>query len=267
MQCLVCGRFGLNTIHSYGSPDKYEKLCGLKYHIRFWQQCEHCGFYQAWRDYDVDELKDIYSCGYRQSGFRSESIEETFNRVKNLPFSESENCYRMSWFDTHVEFKEDAEILDIGSGFGIWPWGLESMGWKVECIEPNKQSCEFINNHLHIPCHEGFFNSGLGKLWDIVSVVHVLEHIKKIDSFISKIFRILKPEGRLFIEVPDACEFDYLPKNNDEFNSCHLWFFDLCSLQRLLHRNGFSITDAHRVYYKNRNLSRIMLLCKRHEIN
>jgi len=262
VECLICGRFGLNTIYSYGQPDKYEKWCGLKHHIRFWQQCENCGFYQSWRSYHPDELSPVYIDGYRDTGFRHENIKDVFIKVSSLPNSQSENYYRTQWFKNHIGFG-NGDALDIGSGFGIWPLALDRMGWNVQCIEPNKESVEFISNELGLPCHDSFFDSGLGKHWDVVSIVHVLEHIKEIDSFLTKIFRILKSDGRLFIEVPDAVEFDYLPKTHDEFNSCHLWFFDLCSLQRVLHRNGFTIEHAHRVYYENRNLSRIMVLCQK----
>ena len=262
MECLICGRFGLNTIFSYASADKYEKYCKLKGHIRFWQQCENCGFYQAWHTYDTENLDYVYVNGYRDTGFRHESIKDVFVKISNLPNSESENHYRTQWFRNHIGFG-NGQVLDIGSGFGIWPWSLNNMSWNVECIEPNKESVDFINTVLGIKCYPGFFNSCLEKKWDVISVVHVLEHIRNIDSFLHRIWTGLKDAGRLFIEVPDACEFNYLPKGHDEFNSCHLWFFELATLERLLKRNGFEIEHAHRVFYPKRKLSRIMMLCSK----
>jgi 2-polyprenyl-3-methyl-5-hydroxy-6-metoxy-1,4-benzoquinol methylase len=262
MDCLLCGSDNFSQVFSYTTADKYEKWCRLNGMIRFWNKCSRCGMYQAWHSYDPDELAPVYKEGYRNAGFRGETVEEVFNKILRLPKEESENLYRAEWFKNHIGFG-NGTVLDIGSGFGIWPWTLDSMSWKVQCIEPNKESCAFINDSLGIPCHLGFFSHGLDQLWDVVSVVHVLEHIKNIGTFLDKIYDALRSDGRLFIEVPDACEFSYLPKEHDEFNSCHLYFFDLSTLSRLLERHKFSIMDAHRVHYEKRNLSRIMALCRK----
>lgn len=43
--------------------------------------------------------------------------------------------------------------------------------------------------------------------YDLVIVSHVLEHVDNIKLFLSNIFKVLKPCGQVYIEVPDAQEY------------------------------------------------------------
>jgi len=70
-------------------------------------------------------------------------------------------------------------------------------------------------------------------------LVHVLEHIQDLDGFLQQVRMRLRKGGYLFVEVPDSIEFDRLKKEDDDFNSCHQWSFDLGSLYKVLEKNGF----------------------------
>jgi hypothetical protein len=89
----------------------------------------------------------------------------------------------------------------------------------------------------------------------VVSICHVLEHIEEPDEFIKML-----PSKRLFVEVPDAGNWDNLPDEHDDFNSCHLWGFDFHTLSILLERNGFKPVSAKRVFHKKRNLYRLLMV-------
>jgi 2-polyprenyl-3-methyl-5-hydroxy-6-metoxy-1,4-benzoquinol methylase len=206
-----------------------------------------------------DTLRDIYS-HYRDTSFRNETLEQIFDRVDRLSPSESENHYRYHWFSNHVG-GIPRTVLDIGSGFGIWPNILRKNGWKVVCTEPNQESCDFINNVLKIKCVNSFSLDDINQQFDVVSLVHVLEHIRTPKSLLEAIREILVYNGKLFVEVPDQTEFSTLDINNDEFNSTHLWFFDVTSLYTLLSKS-FRVTDIHRVHYESRGLYRILALCQ-----
>ncbi len=71
---------------------------------------------------------------------------------------------------------------------------------------------------------------------DVIVVRHVLEHIFDLDGFLAYCESLLKPDGCLFIEVPD---WSHLDENTDGFNFEHLNQFNSNSLTTLLKRNGF----------------------------
>lgn len=253
----------MNKLFSYNKPDKYEKYCGIKHIRRAWCFDKKLDptFYST-RNYDLDLLEPIYTQGYRDPSFRDETIEETFNRIVNLPVDKSENVQRFKWFNANVDMR-CGKVLDIGSGFGVWPYILNKVGWNVECIEPNEDSCNFIRDHLNIPCSNEFFYGHVDHPYDIISIIHVLEHIVDPHDFLQKVMGCLEWGGKLFIEVPDAVEFTYLPKDHDEFNSCHIWFFSADSLLRMLNDCNINVIHLHRPYYKDRKLSRIQVICDR----
>lgn len=233
-------------------PDKYERWVGLKDIERHWVWDNYRQCWHQKRNYPIEVLERIYLLGYRDEGFRGETVEEAFKRIQKLPYGQSENRYRVNWFLRH--FKQ-GRLLDIGAGLGVFAYELKTHGWDVEATEENLYSKSFIRGKLMIPCYAPH---DVIDEYDVVSVIHVLEHIKDLSAFFRYLKRHVKDGGRLFVEVPDAVEFVYLPKTSDEFNSCHVWFFDVPALYRLVSKY-FTVNDIHCAYYEKRKRSRILL--------
>ena len=255
MNCKVCGSNGWLNNSSITEPDKYEKWMGIKDVKRCWRKCLGCGLWHHRRNYPLENLEKIYENGYRHPNFRGETIDETFRKVFYNP---SENKKRVDWLKRVVGIP--TTLLDIGSGFGIFPL---TMSWDttVYCVESNEDSIKFIGEKLNLLCTKNMPD----KKFDMISTIHVLEHIEDPVEFLSGLHKYLKKDGKLFIEVPDAIEFERLPPVHDEFNSCHTHFYDVSTLCRVLARSVYDVTDIHREYYKERNLHRIMVVCQKGE--
>lgn len=257
-RCYLCHSDGvIRRIHN--SSDKYQKLIGIFDDVRIWYICPSCKLHWQTNCLTESNLKDIYS-HYRDTSFRNESLKEIFLRIDNLHLPESENEYRYQWFRNHIGMS-NGTVLDIGSGFGIWPNILSRHGWDVVCVEPNKESCDFIKEYLNLPCSSSYGLEDVGNGYDVISLVHVLEHIDRPLELLNDIKKAMNPGGALLVEVPDGIEFKYLSEEHDEFNSTHLFFYDTGSLFNLLNR-VFYVSDMHRVHYKTRGLYRIFALCR-----
>ncbi len=256
MKCLICNSSETDEVYAYyDDADKYEKWMGITELYRTWDRCMTCGFYQHNRSYPILDLEKIYIDGYRHPDFRGETIEQTYHKIMSLPADDQENNHRRKWFLDHVKAES---ILDIGSGLGIWPNSLKQKDKAVWCVEKNVHSQKFLTEELDLKCTD--FIPRIK--FDAVSLIHVLEHIEKPDEFLQDLKTNLHPHSKLFIEVPDAFEFQVLPKDHDEFNSCHLWFFDMVSLYKLLDRNGYRIANVYMPHYRKRDLHRIQVLCE-----
>lgn len=258
MICNSCFSDNWEPIFSYWGPDKYEKFCGLDVVWRDWRRCVDCGHCQSECDYYPEKLSKVYTEGYRSEPFRGMDINEQFNSIMNLPNHLRENHSRVNW--VNLNYRGGGKVLDVGSGLGVFPFEMEELGFKITCTEINKDSRQFIKEELGFECSDGDPGPDYFGKFDLVTIVHVLEHTQAPGLFLNSYAKYLKPNGMIFIEVPDAIEFDYLPKSHDEFNSCHLHFFTVPSLACIVERSGYSVTKIERTHHKARDLSRIRLL-------
>ena len=252
MNCYLCGNSNFEILMSYDHPDKYEKWMGIENVKRQWVRCVYCGFVQALRNYKMPRLEAIYKDGYRKLGFREHTIKDTFDLIMALPHDESENRQRCDWLEYYTG---KGSILDVGSGLGVFPYVMKSKGYDVECVEENEDSIEFLNQ-IGIKAYSKKPDSK----YDIVSIIHVLEHIEDPVSFLKDLRKNMNKW--LFVEVPDAYEFDYLDKDHDEFNSCHVKFYNRETLLDVLEQSGFLVNMMVSKFYNKRQLSRILALCE-----
>jgi 2-polyprenyl-3-methyl-5-hydroxy-6-metoxy-1,4-benzoquinol methylase len=129
--------------------------------------------------------------------------------IESLSISSHE--YRRSRFGTErIELiekyarKKSGRLLEIGSGSGFFLEEAKSRGWDVSGCELSEPAYEFSRsrgiNVLNLTLHEaGFANDE----FDVVTAFDVLEHIYDPKNFIREVKRILKPNGILFLYVPN----------------------------------------------------------------
>lgn len=260
MICPVCGHNKWTFERRYNRLDKYEKWCGIPEPIcRAWWRCDACGLRKAKHSYDTSQLLPIYVNGYRASTFRGGDIQQEFYRIIELPTEESENRKRVSWVNRFI--RPTDSVLDVGAGLGVFLYELKVLDENKFAIEPNKDSAQFLNNALGIECKKTFYMPQLfHRKFDWVACLHVLEHVVHPEEMLLSFHYDLNIGGRIYVEVPDAREFEYLEHDNDEFNSTHLHFFTPPSLCKLVESCGYRVTDMKMITTNARNLSRIMLV-------
>jgi 3-deoxy-D-manno-octulosonate 8-phosphate phosphatase (KDO 8-P phosphatase) len=93
-----------------------------------------------------------------------------------------------------------------------------------------------------------FDDEDLG-VYDVVIVLHVLEHVVDLRPLLARLRELLAEGGTLYVEVPDASRFTLEPSAKDpaggrtepylEFNFEHINYFTPTSLSNLMSVNGF----------------------------
>lgn len=141
------------------------------------------------------------------------------------------------------------KILDVGASSGIFLQEANKMGFKTYGIEPSldgvntcrDKGLDVIQSEAeNLPYDSNFF--------DIVHSNHVFEHLGDPSKAIKEAFRVLKPKGMLFIEIPNQFDnihfkrYEYLgriPVRERNIRSIHhLFFFSRKTLKKL-------VKDAH----------------------
>ncbi len=133
------------------------------------------------------------------------------------------------------------KLLDFGCGIGDFLAHAQSKGWSVHGIEPNEKAREIASDKLNNAILD---NNGLNKFpdnhFDLITLFHVLEHVYSPDDLLSDLLRVLKPDGRLILALPNKNSFD--AKFYKKFWAGwdvprHLWHFNPESIDELLKKH------------------------------
>jgi SAM-dependent methyltransferase len=100
------------------------------------------------------------------------------------------------------EFPPAQRILDLGCGSGSLPAQLA--GLNVTGIDVDRKS---IGEKFPCACADSHRLPFAGGSFDLVICHHSLEHFHDVPGTIREIRRVLRPDGRLFVSVPDGRSF------------------------------------------------------------
>jgi SAM-dependent methyltransferase len=158
-------------------------------------QCRECSFiYCNPRILDAENLeKEHYNNPISYLASESTLVEQAFT----------------DGFATLIKYKKAGKLLDVGAGKGEFLSFAKRQGFLVSGIEPSPLFCDYAASELGIQifCGEliAFKKSiPLGSSYDVVTLFHVLEHVKDPAGILSEIASILSSESIVYIEVPNA---------------------------------------------------------------
>jgi 2-polyprenyl-3-methyl-5-hydroxy-6-metoxy-1,4-benzoquinol methylase len=96
-------------------------------------------------------------------------------------------------------------LLDVGCGNGRYLSTMRSLGWNVQGVELSENGIK-VCKASQLDVHHGDLVSAnfADNSFDLITVRHVIEHIRDPRAFMAELARILKPSGRLVIETPNS---------------------------------------------------------------
>ena len=140
---------------------------------------------------------------------------------------------------------ESGRILDVGCGRGLMLAELKRYGWECFGIERSKIASEYARDVMGIKVETTGDLIGCGypsAYFDVVCLWHVLEHMPAPLEVLKEIKRILKPNGLLFIEVPNFRSWQSMIARNKWIYTeapRHLYHFSPYGLNSILEHIGF----------------------------
>lgn len=168
--------------------------------------------------------------------------------------------YLVSYIKRFTGFFESVNILDIGCSEGAFFSVLRQEGFlgNLYGVELNSSFANYasVNNRalvrssieeLNVPC-------------DLITLNHVFEHLLKPAEFLSAIKRLLKQDGIIFIDVPDAEEYQSIA----DLHIAHLFHYSTRTLTSLFEICGYEIIycEKHRPPFHPKSIRLIAKKCK-----
>ncbi|MDR3640150.1 MAG: class I SAM-dependent methyltransferase [Humidesulfovibrio sp.] len=164
--------------------------------------CPCCGLVQKRVDQDFhDDCCRIYGSYtvYHQSGGQE---QKTFS-TDGAGMARSEHLLRGLLDRTPLA--DSGRLLDVGCGNGVLlkSFGALKPGWRLCGLDLDDRSRNVVKA---LPGVEDFYSCDLTQVpgqFDMVSMMHCLEHVPAPVEFLRKTAALMAPGGLLLIEVPD----------------------------------------------------------------
>ena len=229
--CTVCGEtaatlWRVGVDHLLGGTHRYRAV-----------QCIRCGT----RRLDPRPDKETMAQYYRPETYAR--AEETGSEVgKRL------DAYATR-LATEYPTSNDGEhaALDVGCGDGRFMSALQKQGWEVTGTETDPAAAELARKRTGCTVYETPLPPDNQEAkYDLVSLLHVLEHVPDPRETLSSVRERLKRGGKLLLVLPNADSVEAGLFGTSWYHldlPRHFWAFSPGSLVRLVETCGFEIAD------------------------
>ncbi|MDD4996228.1 MAG: class I SAM-dependent methyltransferase [Patescibacteria group bacterium] len=208
-------------------------------------KCRQCDLFRTWpvplkQEPDFYQKQDDYLKREDQLALRTSFARATLLRLK--------------------KHKQSGRLLDVGCNLGIFVKEAGRFGFDAHGIDPCHKAIERGKKIFHL--NECLKTGDLTTInfpevsFDVVTLIHCLEHISNLNSVLEKVYFILKKDGIILVELPNFNSFwrKLLGRNWYGFAfKQHYWQFDPTSLKKLLENHHFTtllVDTRHNMYHR-----------------
>lgn len=221
VNCNFCGRDDTTQLYQTGKVGVV--------------QCNHCGLVYTNPRLNEEERLKIYN------------TEEYFSDyLEDPPFASVIAHLR---FESVLKHKKmPGKILEIGCGTGCFLDVARKNGWVTYGIEISELIGHLAREKLGLEVFIGPLEDApfVPELFDVICMFHLLEHLPSPKEYCQRLYRLLKPDGLLVVEVPviSLLRVRKLKRKERELHpSVHLFHFSRNSLAMLLSQAGYKIIN------------------------
>jgi len=235
--CSIC-LSKTSLIETLSKPFPKEKFfCSKKKFKKKIFKCLKCDHHYI-HSYDYRKSSYIYKLNYDNLAYGN--IKKKFDAIKNLKKKESSNFYRKKFILKNFKFGKQKKLLDFGSGLGIFPYSIRN-NYDVFFYDINKNCINFSKKQLKL----NFFNikkKNNKNIFHYITCNKVLEHLNILDikKYLNFFKKILKKNGKIYLELPNAAAFKK-GYDRQEFFSEHINIFSRKSIRIFLENLSFEI--------------------------
>ena len=220
--CPLCG--AVEPTRLFESRDRVHNLPG-NFTVF---QCRRCCAVFYWPVLGVEELSRYYPESYGRYRHSRAIGKKTYKGIRRFVL---ENYYGypspkggkpslfnrwaafvLSFFMAKdaIPYRGEGNLLDVGCGGGSYLYRLKSWGWNSYGVEPSAVGAAQAHS-LGLNVHHGQIEDARfpDSLFDVIRLNHVLEHLTDPHGTMREIGRILKPEGIVYITVPNARSLNF----------------------------------------------------------
>lgn len=160
-----------------------------------------------------------------------------------------------------LKFNKVKTILDIGCASGAFLIAAKKNGFEAHGVEPSISLREIAKQKYDLNIQPDLDSLDAGfKLFDMISLWDVLEHVSDPSHMIDDLLQYLKPNGLLLLNLPmiDTLPARILKRFWPFYIEAHLFYFTNRSINRLLSLKGFELI-LKKTYWQTLSLRYVIL--------
>ena len=242
--CLLCGAGASDLL--FHVPDRLYRTTARLFDVR---RCAACGLIRLDPMPEAAELARYYPENYWFSPDESAAAR-------------LEEMYRKLVLRDHLAFVEGTlracggPLLDVGCGGGLFAGMLRNRGHHALGLDISPRAAAVAWRLQGVPAACGLLTQAplAPASCAVVTMIHVLEHLYDPRPYLAAARDLLRPEGRLVVQVPNAAcwQFRLLGRAWNGLDvPRHLHDFRDRDVERLLDACGFTVT--RRKYFSLRD--------------
>lgn len=232
-QCILCNRL--------------LRLIGKDFTGRLIYRCDDCEYLttpiaatgESAEIYDNPEYFDGWGC----------NLDFDYERFE--PAVHQQVAEYLEFIKRHTD---GTSLLDVGTGSGLLPHLARAAGYEVEGTDLSKHVSETLPAKAGFPVHQGAIEDiQFHRKFDIVTMLHVLEHTTNPLSTLQRAKEILNDGGFIIVVVPNLRSLDTRIKDSLSQMKLksrpykhlalghHNWVFSIKSLEQLGDKAGLRV--------------------------
>lgn len=222
--------------------------------------CKKCGLIQTNPRMTQESYNSFYNSEYRKMYGGSELPTREFFTAQ---YYKGQTIY--SYLQkTHVLLKLPSQlfVFEVGCGTGGILKYFKDRGCRVHGIDLGEEYIKFGKSKYDLDLSAGTIaDMSFDKSPDVIIYSHILEHILSPKDELKHIYRVLGPNGVVYMAMPGVKNL----LNSYEMNfllllqNAHVYHFTLTTLRNLLETNGFQLLCGNEtiksVFKKNGRIS------------
>jgi SAM-dependent methyltransferase len=194
--CLLCGSTQSNRL--FGASDRLYHTTAREFDV---VRCAKCGLVRLDPHPDPRELREYYPDNYWFAPDESTAsrMEEAYRR---LVLRDHVNFVQRSLRDSSAQ----GPLLDVGCGGGLFLGMMRERGFRVLGLDFSREAAGITWRRHQVPSACALLENAPFRAGTMagVTMFHVLEHVYDPRAYLSTAHRLLAPDGRLVVQVPNA---------------------------------------------------------------
>lgn len=229
MSCINCG--GKESRFLFDAKDYRLATTEKNFSV---YKCSGCGLMFLNPMPQEDELGIFYPDDYYQPGIAL--LEKLYSPLIDRCFKKIVNEIK--------KFKSGGRSLDVGCGTGIFMSYFQREDFDAYGTDLSKKAGSALPNSLKkkITINPFKKNNFDDESFDLITLKQVLEHFVDPNEVLKEVYRTLKPNGILYIEVPNTNCLESRLFKQYWFNlevPRHTYHFKLNNFVEFIRKNGF----------------------------